>query len=256
MLTAEHLFFGYTPDHPVIRGVSLTFPSQTWTLLIGPNGSGKSTLLRLLDGYLVPQSGVVRWEDQEIGRIPARQRARLLGYLPQETASLFPFTVREILEMGTWARRPSPWALISRKDREAMAEVLQTLGLSHLEDRPITSLSGGERQLVFLARLWVQAPQFYLLDEPTRNLDMAHRNRLWRMLFHLKRQGKGGIVVTHELHFPQGFFDLVVALQNGQVLWKGPPSVVLKSDALAALYGTPMRVQDTPEWVILPQLGP
>ena len=256
MLTAEHLVFGYRPDRPVLKGITIKFQKDEWTLLIGPNGSGKSTFLRLLDGFLRPQQGAVRWENRPIQDIPARTRARYLGYLPQALHSLFPYSVFEIVEMGCWARCPFPWSPLPKPERDRMESILHTLGLSDLVHRPISELSGGEQQLTFLARLWVQNPAFYLLDEPTQNLDMEHRTLLWRMLFQLKREGRGGIVVTHERHFPQGLFDRVVAFRDGTILWQGPPQEVLRPEPLEALYHTPMQVQSTPDWLIFPLLGP
>lgn len=240
VLEARALCGGYG-GVPVIRGLSFVLSKGEWLLVLGPNGSGKSTLLRLLLGYLPPLSGQVFLGGRPLSALGARERGRWIGLLPQEPASPFAYTVEEVVLMGRFPHL-GPWGQPGKRDWAAVRAALERLGLGALAARPITELSGGERKLVFLARLLAQEPAVFLLDEPQTHLDLAHRRVLWAVLQRLKAGGASGIVVTHELQFPWGFFDRVLALQEGRAFAEGKPNEVLTEGVLSALYGTSVRI--------------
>lgn len=207
--------------------------------LIGANGSGKSTLLRLLTGLLSPTRGEALFDNTSLHRIPARERARRIAWVPQSTTAAFPFTALEVVLTGR-----SPWSprfhFENEADRAIARQALETVDAGHLADRPITELSGGERQMVTLARALAQKPECLLLDEPAAALDLKHRSALVRTLAGLRdRFGLTALVVTHDLQLIDPAFDRVFALTGGRVVADGPPAEVLTAPSLAAIFDDP-----------------
>ncbi len=244
-LKMQGVFAGYPGRPGVVQDLSLSLEAGDWALVLGPNGAGKTTLLRLLVGWLVPDRGTVLLEGRPVHRWPARRRAARLGYLPQVPGVAFAFTVEEVVAQGLWysgRRRP-------------LEPYLGALGLGPLVRRPLSALSGGERQLVFLARVLAQEPRFFLLDEPTAHLDPAHKRLLWQTLKHLRAQGRGGLVVTHDPVLPCGLFHRVLALHRGRLLWEVPGMEAITPEHLAELFQTPMTLlQENGLCVLMPRL--
>jgi iron complex transport system ATP-binding protein len=168
-----------------------------------------------------------------------RLRARKIAYMPQSTAAASPFRVLDVVLSG---RTPhiAPWGLETARDRDCAMEALENVGAAHLADRPITSLSGGERQMVVLARALAQEPQLLLLDEPATSLDLKHRAGLMRALARLRQQrGLSVIIITHDLQFTGSLFDRIIALRCGEVAAQGNPDEVLQSGRLADIFDEP-----------------
>jgi iron complex transport system ATP-binding protein len=239
MLEARDLWFAWQPGRDVIRGASFALERGRLGALIGANGSGKSTLLRLLTGLLTPTGGEALFDGAALNRIPARERARRIAWVPQSTAAAFPFTALEVVLTGR-----SPWSprfhFEDEADRAIAQEALETVEAGHLTDRPITELSGGERQMVTLARALAQKPECLLLDEPAAALDLKHRSALVRTLASLRdRFGLTALVVTHDLQLIDPAFDRVFALTCGRVVASGSPVEVLTSTSLAAIFDDP-----------------
>ena len=237
-LEAQHLDYAYPNGPLVVRDVSLTSMPGTMTAIIGSNGSGKSTLIRMLAGLLRPQSGTI-----QLGGIPFENwqpqlRAREIAYVPQSTATAFPFPVIDMVLSGR-----TPYTLRFRlenaHDREIAMGALEAAGASHLAGRSFTSLSGGERQMVILARALAQEPRLLLLDEPSSALDLKHRATLIRTLARLREtKNLGVIMVTHDLQL-SGAFDRILALRCGEVAATGTPDEVLRDNLLREVYGDP-----------------
>ncbi len=231
-LRLEEVSAGYPGKPGVVRHLSLTLEADRWTLVLGPNGAGKSTLLRLLVGWLRPEAGTVLLEGRPVERWPARERAGRLGYLPQIPGTAFAFTVEEVVAQGRWRfGTPGP-----------VAPYLEALHLVPLARRPLNALSGGERQLAFLARTLAQEPAFFLLDEPTAHLDPAHKHLLWQTLARLRQEGRGGILVSHDPVLPCGLFHRVIGLKAGRILWEAPGVEALEPGHLERLFGVPLEV--------------
>jgi iron complex transport system ATP-binding protein len=236
---ARRLTYGYPRGPLAVRNVSLEIPSASMTAIIGANGSGKSTLIRMLAGLLRPASGEILLDGVRLDHWEPRARAREIAYMPQATATAFPFRVADIVLTG---RSPhmERFHLDSRRDRERAMEALESTGAAHLADRTLTTLSGGERQMVILARALAQEPRLLLLDEPSASLDLKHRAELMRALARLReRQGLSAIMITHDLQLTGSLFDRIVALRSGEIAAQGPPDEVLRSDLLAEIYGEP-----------------
>jgi iron complex transport system ATP-binding protein len=239
LLEAEHLAFRYSQGPLAVRDIGLAAAPASMTAIIGANGSGKSTLIRMLAGRLRPASGRILLDGTALEKWQPRLRAREIAYMPQTTAAAFPFRVLDVVLSG---RTPhvAPWRLETSRDRDRAMEALESVSAAHLADRPITSLSGGERQMVVLARALAQEPRLLLLDEPATSLDLKHRAGLMRTLARLRVQrGLSVIMITHDLQLTGSLFDRVIALRSGEVMAQGNPDEVLQSGLLAEIFDEP-----------------
>jgi len=236
LLEARDLAFAYHPGRPVVAGATLGVERGTLSAVIGANGSGKSTLVRLLAGILTPSRGEVRFDGAPLAGFERRALARRIAYVPQSTTAVFPFTALEVVLTG---RSPhlSRMQFEGEEDRHKALEALETIEAGHLAARPVTELSGGERQLVSVARALAQEPDCLLLDEPSASLDAKHRGRLARVLRALcAERGLTSIVVTHDLQLLDPGFDRVYAIRCGTVAAEGAPPDVLRDAVLASVY--------------------
>jgi iron complex transport system ATP-binding protein len=235
IVACEGLSFSYG-ELPVLHDLSLSLDRGSFTGLIGPNGCGKSTLLRILSGILPPSRGRVTFEGRALDQIPRRERATLIAYVPQQQRSVFPFTALEVVVTG---RTPygSRFRFESAADREIALKALEDIGASHLRSRPVTELSGGEQQMVSVARALAQNASVLLLDEPAASLDLKHRAQLGSALRRLREErGLTALVVTHDLQMLDSSFDSLFAMREGRIVAQGPPSEVLREDVLAGAF--------------------
>ena len=196
-LTLTQVVAGYPGSRVLLRDLSFSLPGPRLLAVVGHNGCGKTTLLRVLTGALAPLQGTVLLNGRPLPPEPAV--AGLLAWLPQRTDVRFPVSVRELVLLGryrqqSWRRGYSP------TDYARTDEALHRCGVAHLRDRDFTSLSGGEQQLVWLAQLRTQDAPLYLLDEPTQQLDVYHRRRVFELLTEwVTVEGKTVVCITHDL---------------------------------------------------------
>jgi iron complex transport system ATP-binding protein len=238
ILEAEGLSFSYATS-AVLRQLALGLPAGSFCGLIGPNGSGKSTLLRVLAGVLAPSEGRITLRGRSLASIPPRERATSIGYVPQQQRSVFPFTALEVVLTG---RTPytSRFRFESEKDRAIALAALEDVGAAHLASRPITQLSGGEQQMVSVARALAQNASLLLLDEPAAALDLKHRAKLSGSLLRLREErGLSALVVTHDLQSLESSFDRLFVMREGRIVAEGTPREVLKEAVLAQAYDDP-----------------
>jgi iron complex transport system ATP-binding protein len=236
---ARHLVYAYPGGTLAVRDISLSIVQASMTAVIGANGSGKSTFVRMLAGLLPPASGEILLDGIHLREWQPRLRAREIAYMPQVTSTAFPFRVLDVVLSGRAPHIPQ-FRLESPGDREKAMQALESTGAAHLADRCVTALSGGERQMVILARALAQEPRLLLLDEPSTSLDLKHRAALMRTLARL-REGRGlsVVMITHDLQLTGSLFDRIVALRGGEVAAQGRPDEVLQSNLLAGIYGEP-----------------
>jgi iron complex transport system ATP-binding protein len=236
---ARQLAYAYPGGQPAVRNISLSVAPASMTAVIGANGSGKSTFIRMLAGLLRPLAGEIRLDGRRLEEWQPRLRAREIAYMPQVTSTAFPFRVLDVVLSGRAPHIPQ-FRLENPGDREKAMQALESTGAAHLADRMVTALSGGERQMVILARALAQEPRLLLLDEPSTSLDLKHRAALMRTLAQLREQrGLSVIMITHDLQLTGSLFDEIVALSAGEVAAQGRPGEVLQSALLASIYGEP-----------------
>ena len=233
-LDVVNLGFGY-PHHPVGHGMHLRLEAGEIVALLGPNGSGKTSLLRTILGALRPLDGDVLVDGASIRTWPRARLARWLAYVPQAHAGLFPFTTLDVVLMGRTAHLRA-FAVPSRRDRELALAVLDQLGVAGLAPRIFTELSGGERQLVLVARALAQQPRVLLMDEPAASLDFGNQIRLLDEVAALRRQGIGILMSTHHPDHARRVADRVVLIKRGRKVGEGAPAPVLVPGVLADLY--------------------
>jgi iron complex transport system ATP-binding protein len=236
ILSGHNLTIGYS-DHVVGRGLDVALATGQVLALLGPNGGGKTTLLKTLLGLLAPQSGEVRLGDRTLASLTSRERARLIAYVPQFHVATFAFTVEAVVLMGRTAHG-NLFSRPSSADRAIAARVLERFGIAHLRERPYTMISGGERQLVLLARALAQEPQFVVLDEPTASLDFGNQGKVLREIRALAASGHGVLFTTHDPNHAMRAADRAYLLRDGARVGEGATGLILNKAQLEQLYGT------------------
>lgn len=229
--------------HTILQGVDAHVVSGEFLGIIGPNGAGKTTLMRVLAGLARPTAGRVLWQGRPLTELPDRERARRIGFVSQNPAIGFGFTVRDVVSMGRYPYRRlfEGWRAA---DQEAVQAAMAATGVSHLEDRPVTDLSGGERQRVFLARALAQQPRVLFLDEPIANLDVRYQLEVLNLVSGLReRHGWTVVMAIHDLNWALRYCDRLLVLQAGRVAACGAAQSVLNEDLIATVFGVKSRVE-------------
>jgi iron complex transport system ATP-binding protein len=225
----------------ILAGVSLELHAGEILTLAGPNGAGKTTLLRVASRVLAPSAGRVLVGGRPAGAVSRRELARQLAVVPQEAQLAFPFTAGEVVLMGRTPHLPL-LGFEGPADVERARAAMAQVGVAHLADRSVLSLSGGERQLVLVARALAQEAQVLLLDEPTAHLDLRHRVAVLDRLRDFAARGGGVLVVSHDLGLAAGAADRLALLCQGRLAGVGPPERVLQPDALRRVFGVDAEI--------------
>jgi iron complex transport system ATP-binding protein len=231
-LALEHV--GVTlAGREILRDVSLIVRPGAFTALVGPNGSGKTTLLRTIYRAVVRTSGRVTIDGRSIDELSQRELGRHLAVLRQETSLAFEFTVEELVMMGR-----SPYkralALDRPEDRRIVERAMEMADVANVRRRSFTTLSGGEKQRVLLARALAQEPKLLLLDEPTNHLDIRHQ---LEVLTCVKRLGITVLAAIHDLNLAHTFATDAALLAGGRLAAAGPPEDVLSPERLRQAFG-------------------
>ena len=256
MLEVRALAFGF-PGRTVGRDVSFTLAAGDVMCVLGPNGGGKTTLFRTVLGLLEPHGGDIRLEDAALASMTRAEVARRVGYVPQGHSAYFAFTVREFVLMGRTARLGA-FASPAKSDIRVAERSLESLGIAHLADKPVTEISGGERQLALVARALAQEPRLLVLDEPTASLDFGNQVRVLEKISALARSG---IAVLFSSHDPDHAFlwaSRALLLAEGRVLESGAPREVIRADTLERMYRVSVQIVPLPGGVhtCLPAMRP
>jgi iron complex transport system ATP-binding protein len=251
--------FGYGTK-PVIDEIDLAVKEGEFIGVIGPNGSGKTTLLKLLAAILKPGAGEIKFEGREINRWSRHDLAKRMALVPQETVFLYTYTVLEIVLMGR-APYTSLFGFDRPEDLIIALESLKQVGLLDMADRPIQTLSGGERQMAVIARALTQQPQVLLLDEPTAYLDIHHQQNVYELLTKLNRQkGLTVIVVSHDLNLASQYCRRLLMLCEGKMQADGSAQEVLTKERIEAVYGCRVLMDShpmtgRPRMTMIPETG-
>lgn len=241
MLSIQSLSVSYG-SRLVLQEVSLSVKPGEVFALIGPNGAGKTTLIRAISGVVQPLAGNVQAFGNDLSHLPANQRARFLAVVPQARKLPAAYTVRQTVLLGRtphlgWLGQPS------QRDLQRTQWALERTQTVDLADRRVDELSGGEQQLVLLARALAQDTPILLLDEPTAHLDLHHQSHLLNLVRHLAwEQGLAVLMALHDLNLVALYSDQVALLVNGQLRASGNPDEVLTPSQLIEAYRVPLQV--------------
>lgn len=242
VIRAEHLAFGYVKEVPVLKDVSFEVAAGEVLMILGANGCGKSTLMRALLAEHQPSSGAVTLQGDDVRRLAPKELSRRVAMVFQDHTAPFPFSVMEVVTMG---RTPhlSALGLPRSRDREVCREALSTVGVLHLAETPYTQISGGERQLVLIARALAQQTPLIMMDEPTSHLDYRNAATVIKVANRLAtEQDKAVVMITH---LPdQAFYypSKAALMRDGRFFAYGSSREVLTQERLSETYGMQIKV--------------
>ena len=244
-LAAEALATGYGAT-AIGRDIDLSIRAGEVMCLLGPNGCGKTTLFKTLLGLIPAKAGRVTFEGEDLASWPRRRLARTVAYVPQAHAAFFPFLVSDVVLMGR-AARLKLFEQPGAADRDAAMAALESLGIGRLSGRTYTELSGGERQLVLIARALAQEPAVLVMDEPTASLDLGNETRVLERVRALKSRGLAVVLSTHDPDHAFIAADRVALMADGGIVALGAPDETITPERLMRLYGVAVSVVHVPE---------
>ena len=224
----------------VLDTISADLAPGRITAILGPNGAGKSSLIRAMAGLIAPYAGTVTLDGRDVVRIEPRERARLIGYLPQDGAAAWNISAAELVALGRLPHR-SPFSGASADDDAAVTRALAATETTALATRAVNQLSGGERARVLLARVLAGEPRWLLADEPLASLDPAHQLDILDRLRGVARTGAGVVIVLHDLGHAASVADDVLLLKAGKVAGFGPVAEVLTEERVAKVFDVKVR---------------
>jgi iron complex transport system ATP-binding protein len=247
-------------EHVVLRDINLRLAAGEMVGLLGPNGSGKSTLLLALAGVLPPRHGRIGISGHEVHGADARWRARQMASVPQRIAVSFPFKCLSAVLMGRYPYLKG-WGDYSREDLDLALAAMEQTGTLHLAARLLPEVSGGEAQMVMIARALAQEAPILLLDEATSALDAAHKIRIFDLLKEKNRQGLTVLAVMHDINLAALYCQRLIFLKHGQIMADGPKAAIFTAEILSELYETEIRVArhpvtGDPQAYFVPGCGP
>lgn len=244
-LQVTQLSFSYK-CFPVLKNVNFSLNTGNYVCVLGKNGAGKSTLFKCILGLLKGYHGQIKLDGGDVRRLSSKELASRIAYIPQMHAAAFPFTVLDMVMMGTTASF-SAIATPGENQRRSAEQALAMLGMEQFATRSYEHLSGGEQQLVLIARALAQNARILLMDEPCANLDYGNQIRVMEQLARLAQEGYLIIQSTHNPEHAFLFADQVMVLDAGQTDALGPPEVILTEELLQTIYQTPIHLHTVPE---------
>lgn len=248
-LSVENLSFSYGKT-PVLRDVTFTAEKGELLSVLGPNGVGKTTLFRCVLGTLTPSSGRVTVDGCDLMTLPPRERARRIAYIPQIHPATFGYTVLDTVLMGA-ARQLNAFQQPQAAQLRQAEEALEQVGAAHLRERNFAHLSGGEQQLVLIARALAQRAEVLVMDEPTSALDYGNQLRILQMVRRLAAQGYTVVLSTHNPQHALTFAHRLLVLHDGTAAALGRPADVLTPALMEKLYGVQVDFLDTVSGAVL-----
>jgi cobalamin transport system ATP-binding protein len=228
---------------PIIKHLSSRFSPGKFYGILGPNGSGKTTLLDLISGFTSPDKGQVLVDKTNISAMSKKQIARTLALVSQNYYINFPFSVEEVVMMG---RHPyiDRFSHPSKFDKTLVSEVMDKAGISHLRQRRVTELSGGEKQRCIFARALCQATPVLLLDEAFSNMDISHTLHLLGLIKEIATATKGTIIcVLHDLNLAAAWADEILFLKDGEIVAKGNTREVMSRENIERVFNVESKVE-------------
>ena len=230
----------------ILHNISFNIQKGEFFSIIGPNGAGKTSLIKCISRIMTGWTGLVHVNGVDLQQHTQRQLAQQISYVPQAEGRNLPFTVFEFVLMGRYPHL-SPFSTISAEDKAIATEMLDLTGLRHFKDRMLNTLSGGERQMAFIAAALAQGAEILLLDEPTSFLDYQHQAQVKALLSRLNVQKNLTIVsISHDINAACEQSSRILAMKDGASLFIEEPENMLTSDTLQSLYQTPFAITDHP----------
>ncbi len=240
MLELKNVSYSYGKTE-VLHDLTFSLESGDFLCVLGPNGCGKTTLLKNILGLLRPSSGSILLNGEDLKDLPLKKLAQILGYIPQEHTPPFPFKVFDVVLMGRTSYLSS-LAMPGREDERIASECLEELNISYLKNQIYTQISGGERQLVLIARALAQQPQILIMDEPTASLDFGRQHLFLERMRQLSAKGISILMVTHDPD--QAFYcaSKVVLMKKGRLLSAGTPETTIIEGSMKEMYGIDVKI--------------
>jgi ABC transporter related len=242
-MLAENISFAYKKEHLILNDISLKVNSGEIVCVLGPNGTGKTTMLRCLLGFNKPSKGKITIDGKQMHELGVKNRAKCLAYVPQYSSLSFPYTVKEVVLMGRTAYL-SYGMPFSKVDYDFAIKTIDRLGISHISDSLYNELSGGQKQMVLLARALTQDAKILIMDEPTANLDYSNQVKMLETIKQLVNEGYGILMTSH---FPYHAFlteSRVILMKGGKKLYDGNPDEIITTESLTNLYQTSVEVSE------------
>ncbi len=242
-LLIDNLNYQYSTGKFKLKNVSFTAQNSEITGITGPNGSGKSTLLKIISGIITKYEGTVLLHDNtDIKSLTPVERSRIIGLVPQSFPLLFPVTVIEFILQGRYPHLLSQ-SFESSKDYDIAEECMELSGVTHLKNRNIQHLSGGEFRLVLLARTLCQKPDILLLDEVTTNLDINFELKVLSLLDRLANEGLCIVLVSHDMRMLSGTASKIMVMKEGRKITMGTSDKVFTSEMFKEVYNLEVKVE-------------
>lgn len=241
MLELKNVSCGYG-KRTVVQGVSFTVKAGEFVCILGPNGCGKTTLLKTVLGILHPFSGTIMLGGKNTSCMRESDLGKVIGYIPQVHTPPFPFSVLDVVLMGR-APHLSALAMPGKEDRRIALAALEELNIAHMRDQKYTRISGGERQLVLIARALAQQPKMLVMDEPTSSLDFGNQSIVLEKMGQLSRKGMSILMVTHNPDHALFCADKVVMMKEGAMVKKGLPEEVVSEESIQDIYNTRVKIE-------------
>lgn len=242
LLAVRDLHCGYGRKE-IVHGVSFDVARGDFVCVIGANGCGKTTLLKNILGLVRPLSGEVTMEGANVLHLTDRERARMFAYIPQAHTPPFPFSVADVVLMG---RTPyvGRMSRTTPEDRRVAWRAMCLLGIDHLAQCTYTKLSGGQQQLILIARALTQQPDLIIMDEPTASLDFGNQQIVLSRMKDLAQTGVSVLMVTHDPHHAFYCANRVIVMKEGSIEIEGEPHEVMTREELESIYRTRVNVID------------
>jgi len=241
MISIKNISFSYDTVGDTIKNISFALNKGELVALLGPNGSGKTTILKCLNGTLKPKTGEIYIENHNIKDLSYKETAKLISVVPQERSAVFSYLVIDIVAMGitpylSFGRMPT------KKDYKEAYAKLEFFNIQHLAEKSYNQLSGGEKQLVLIARALMQDTDYLIMDEPTSHLDFKNQHLVMKELKKLSKNGKGVVTALHDPNLALRFCDRIIMVKKGEVIFSGENIEVMNPQNLQILYDAPVSM--------------
>ena len=233
-LEVKSLSFSYGKEE-VLKEIDLSSSGSEAIAVLGPNGVGKSTFFKCLLGFLTPEKGEILMDGRNIRTISQKELSSMVAYIPQSSSPVYNHSVLDSVAMGLTSRM-GLFSVPGEKEYREAEKALEKLGILHLKDRGCRNISGGERQLMLIARALVQNARIFLMDEPTANLDYGNSYRVMGTVMKLSKEGYTVFFSTHDPDSAMRYADRVIAFSDGRIIRDGIPQIALTGEVLSTLY--------------------